>query len=148
MKNRHPSDFDIQKFAFDQLECEPHIIQHIRSCEKCSKIVETYLSLSTIIKDQPEPTLDYNLSKLVLDQLPVHKEVKTSHTYLIYFINLTIIGLALLSVILFKETITHLVGNSLTYQNYLSVSIIVFISVVLVLDIFRVFNKKIELLNS
>ncbi len=148
MKDIHVNDLDIQRYTFDQQECEPQIIKHIQSCEECNERVELYLSLSSTIKNQPEPTLEYNLSQLVLDQLPSNKEVETNDSYLISIIILAIAGFFILTLFSFRETIIYLLDSTFAYQNYLIISIIVFVSIVLVLDLFRSFYQKINLLNS
>ncbi len=148
MKTRHATDMEIQKFIFDQSECASHTIEHIRSCEECNESVKSYLSLSSIIKEQPEPTLEYNLSKLVLDQLPPIKEPETSHNYLINFIVISLGGLIFLSLFLFKETTIYLLDNRLIQQTYFIISIILFISSIVVFDLFKSFTKKVEFLNN
>lgn len=147
MKDIHASDIDIQKFAFDREDCQPDIIKHILSCEECNERVQSYLALSSFIKDQAEPTLDYNLSHLVLGQLPSTKEAETSYPYLINFIMLAIVSCLALVLFLFRGTIGYLLSSTQAYQNYFIISIIAFISTALVLDQFRAFYQKVNLLT-
>jgi len=149
MKNIHPTDIEIQRFLFDQLECEPQIIKHILSCEDCKRRAEIYESISSSIKNQPEPKLAYNLADVIFDQLPSStNKVSPSFDYLTNFILLTISGITILAFLLFGEILTLLVNDSLPYQNYFIVSIVGFISCALVTNSFRTFNKKMNRLNS
>lgn len=147
MKNIHVSDFDIQQFLFDPLDCEAQIIKHINSCEECKKRVDTYVLLSSSIKNQTEPELEYNLAQLVLDEIPSNKEIAHSDTYLNTIIILTT-SFVLLILVLFRETFVFLIYNTIAQQSYFVISIAFFISFILVYDIFKTFNTKLEILNS
>lgn len=147
MKNRHVNDFEIQQYTFEQEACEPAIIKHIQSCEACKKNVEAYLSLSTTLKEQPAPTLDYDLAALVLEQLPSPKVPESTNNYLINFMVLVSIGLAISTFYLFKDTLHYLLSDRLIQRNYFFLSVAVFISIVLIIDLFRSFNKKINMLE-
>lgn len=148
MKNLHATDLDIQKFTFDRIDCEPHLILHINACNECNEKVEAYLSLSNSIKDQPSPSLDYNLSNIILNQLPVNQELETSNGYLISFVLFSIVGLVIWSIYLCRDTFFYLLDNTLTQQSYLLVSIVIFITLFLVYDQLRSFKKKVKILNS
>jgi len=147
MKNIHANDSEIQKFLFDNRECESQIIKHIYSCEECKKRAKIYKLLSNSLTDQPEPKLEYDLSKLVLDQITLSKEIVSNSNYLRNFIILTTIGLILLAALLFRETLTYLVNDNLLHLNYFIISTVVFISFILGYDIFRSYNNKINMLN-
>ena len=147
MKNTHASDSDIQKFLFDQLECEPQIANHIISCAECKRRVEIYKSLANDIKHQPEPKLNFNLEDVILDQLTLTKEVSSSYNYLSYFIILVLTGFTLITVLLFKETIDLIVKDTFPNQNYFIISIVVFVFFNLALNAFMTHDKNINLLN-
>ncbi len=148
MNTKHLNDFEIQKFTFDQSECEPEIIDHIQVCLACKKRVEAYFSLSSAIKNQPEPILEYNLSDLVLDQIPSTSKPEKSYNYIIYSLLTASIGLIISTLFLFSETLFDLFNNALNIQYSFIISITLFISFLLGFDLFRSFNKKINKLSS
>ncbi len=149
MKTTHVSDHDIQKFTFDLSKCETEIIKHIHSCRECKKRAESYLSLSHVIKDQLEPILEFNLTELVLDQLPVSSKNESAYSYFIYFLIMVSIGVVVSSLYYFKGIFIDLFSNTNTTAISASfmISIALLIIVALSLDLIRSFNKKINMLN-
>jgi len=73
MVTKHLTDDEVQQYAIDKLNCEKRIVEHIHVCEKCRSKVEVYQLLITGIKQQSQPAFDFDLSKMVLQQLPSPK---------------------------------------------------------------------------
>ena len=67
---KHLTDDEVQQYAVDKSNCEKRIAEHIHLCEKCRSKVEVYQLLITGIKQQPQPAFDFDLSNIVLQQLP------------------------------------------------------------------------------
>ena len=67
---KHLTDDEVQQYAVDKPNCEKRIAEHIHLCEECRSKVEVYQLLITGIKQQPQPAFDFDLSKMVLQQLP------------------------------------------------------------------------------
>ncbi len=147
MKNRHLTDLEIQEYAFDRSDCEASISEHIQACEVCTKRVGAYLFLATSLKDQQEPVLDYNLSALVIAQLPAEKSNQTSSDYLLPITVCFSISLMLLTLYLFKDALQNILSATLEPQRYFIMSTILFITMALVLDIISRFKKKMNLLD-
>ncbi len=149
MKTTHVNDHDIQKFTFDLSECEAEIIKHIHSCSECKKRAESYLSLSITIKDQPEPVLEFNLTELVLDKIPLSSKKESDYTYFIYFLIIVSVGVVVSSLYYFKGIFIDLFNNTNTtaISTSFMVSVALLIIVALSLDLVRSFNKKINMLN-
>src|SRR6185436_10805816 len=70
---KHLTDDEVQQFVVDRQNCEVKIVGHIHSCEVCRIKVKVYQLLITGIKQQPQPAFDFDLSKMVLQQLPSPK---------------------------------------------------------------------------
>lgn len=147
MKIEHLSDHDIQQFAFDPSECSIGIIEHVSSCSVCKKRVENYVVLSNKIKNLPEPSLGFDLSDQVLRQLEISPEKKSMVHYFIYFL----IGLSTVLVFTclfyFKEVFIDLFKSSSAISTFLIISVALLISLTMVLDMLRSYNKKINMLN-
>ena len=67
---KHLTDDEVQQFVVDKQHCEVKIVEHIHSCEMCRAKVEVYQLMIKGIKQQPQPAFDFDLSKMVLQQLP------------------------------------------------------------------------------
>ena len=67
---KHLTDDEVQQYVVDKQHCEVRIVEHIHSCELCSAKVEVYQLMIKGIKQQPQPAFDFDLSKMVLQQLP------------------------------------------------------------------------------
>ncbi len=147
MKMKHVNDHDIQQFAFDLSECKAEVIEHISSCKVCEMRVESYQSLSSVIKNQPDPIVEFNLSELVLEQLEIAPKKKPIYSYFIYFLIILSIGIILISLFYFNGIFINLLGSSAVTPAYFLISIVVLISFALGLDMVRSFNKKINMLN-
>lgn len=147
MKNVHLSDFDIQRFAFELSDCKTEIVSHINTCELCKQKADNYGSISDSIKVQPEPVLEFDLSALVLAQLPTMSKKESAYNYFIYFLmalsTLVVVG----ALLYFKEAIVGLFANTSAIPTSFIVSTCLLILTVIGIDTFRSFHKKMNLLN-
>src|SRR5512138_507586 len=103
---KHLSDDEVQLYVDDKKQCGMEVIQHIHSCEICKARVETYLLLIKGIQQQPQPSFDFDLSELVLSQLPP-QPVKTSNDRSLSWIFISI-GISLIA------------GASIYFSGYMS----------------------------
>lgn len=149
MKNVHLSDFDIQRFAFELSDCKAEIVTHIHTCERCKQKADSYRSISDGIKVQPEPVLDFDLSALVLEQLPSLSKKESAYTYFIYFLMALSTLVVVAAILYFKEAIVGLFANTNTAAVPTSfiVSTCLLILTVIGIDTIRSFHKKMNLLN-
>jgi RNA polymerase sigma factor (sigma-70 family) len=66
----HPSEMELQQYALDNSTCSSENMQHIEACENCQAQTAAYRLLYAAIKEQPSPVFDFDLSGLILAQLP------------------------------------------------------------------------------
>lgn len=147
MKNQHLNDYDIQQFTFDSSECKSEIIEHISSCETCKMRVESYLSLSNTIKNQQEPIFGFNLSDQVIKQLKSNEKKNSIYSYLIYFLITLSITVVLFSLCYFKDIFIDLFKSTSVISMSFILSITILISLAMIFDILRSYNRKINILN-
>ncbi|RQO67482.1 hypothetical protein DBR43_23385 [Pedobacter sp. KBW06] len=69
----HLSESEIQQYVLDRKNTGSDILAHIHDCERCQTKAAAYNVLFKELKEIPKPAFDFDLSKLVLDQLPVRK---------------------------------------------------------------------------
>jgi hypothetical protein len=66
----HPSEMELQQYALDHSTCNRETVQHIQACENCQAQAAAYRSLFAGIKELPRPVFDFDISGLILSQLP------------------------------------------------------------------------------
>ena len=84
MVTKHLTDDEVQQIAVDKSNCEKRIVEHIHLCEECRSKVDVYQLLITEIKQQPKPAFDFDLSKMVLQQIPSPKTSTANDNALIW----------------------------------------------------------------
>jgi hypothetical protein len=70
MNGEHSSDMELQQYALDPSGCRKESMNHIQACEKCLEEVAAYQMLFAGIKEQPKAAFEFDVSSLVLKQLP------------------------------------------------------------------------------
>lgn len=70
MVTTHLTDDEVQEYVVDRQHCEIKIVEHVHLCGECKMKAEIYQSLVTGIKQQRKPAFDFDLSAVVLKQLP------------------------------------------------------------------------------
>jgi len=73
MTTSHLSEQEIQQYVLDRKNTGSDISAHIHDCERCQAKATAYRMLFKELKEIPKPAFDFDLSELVLDQLPVRK---------------------------------------------------------------------------
>jgi len=73
MTTKHLSEEELQQYSIDKSSCDIEASSHIQSCASCKANVEAYRQLFTVIHDQPKQVFGFDLSNLVLKQLPESK---------------------------------------------------------------------------
>ena len=71
MITQHVSDPELQQYAMDKAACTAGSAQHIESCEACRAAAAVYRQLFADIQEQPKPVFDFDVSALVLRELPM-----------------------------------------------------------------------------
>jgi predicted cobalt transporter CbtA len=71
MMTQHVTDQELQQYAMNKAGCAVGSTQHIESCEACRAAAGVYRQLFADIAQQPKPVFDFDVSALVLRELPV-----------------------------------------------------------------------------
>lgn len=69
----HLSESELQQYVLERHHTQPHISAHIQLCELCRSKAISYDLLFKRLTEIPRPVFDFNVSELVLEQLPVQK---------------------------------------------------------------------------
>ena len=147
MLTKHLTDDEIQMYALDDQGCEIKIIEHIKLCSQCKAWAEAYQLLFTGIKQQPEPSFNFDLSALVLAQLPSSGAVPSRNNLAVYlFIFIGIVLMGTLFYIFRDYTITLFAGIA-SLVIYLILITVLTILAALCFDMYKNYQKKMAALD-
>jgi len=82
----HLSEAAIQQYVLDKSYCETDIITHMELCEECMAKTAAYQLLFSEIKGQPRPAFGFDLSGLVLSQIPAAPPERSPGIHPIWFL--------------------------------------------------------------
>ena len=146
MVTKHLTDDEVQQYAIDKLNCEKRIVEHIHVCEKCRSKVEVYQLLITGIKQQSQPAFDFDLSKMVLQQLPSPKTSIANDNALIWIFGF--MGIAFLGgAIYFFQSYFDLFESMRTIFIYLIVITAVTVLAYLFIDMYKKYKHGMKVLD-
>ena len=147
MVNKHLTDDEVQQYAVDKHNCEEWIADHIHLCKDCRSKIEVYQLLITGIGQQPQPAFNFNLSELVVQQLPLRKE-KSSDKSLLWI--LTFIGIAIVAAIgyYFRDSFVYLFNGIAGIFIYLIVITALTIIAGLFISMYKKYDSEMKLLDS
>ena len=147
MVTKHLTDDEVQQYAVDKPNCEKRIAEHIHLCEECRSKVEVYQLLITGIRQQPQPAFNFNLSELVVQQLPSPK-VKTSDRLLLWV--LLFIGFGFTGTIFyyFEGSFVYLFSGIATIFIYLMIITALTIITGLFIAMYKKYDSEMKLLDS
>lgn len=147
MLTKHLTDDEIQQYVVDRQDCEMKIVEHIHICGECKLKAEIYQSLVTGIKQQPQPIFNFDLSELVVQQLPSPNEKASDRLLLrlLLLIGITVIGTG---VYFFEDSFVYLFKGVAAILIYLIIITAVTVCIGLFIDMYKKYNKEMKLLDS
>lgn len=148
MKTTHVDDQHIQQFIFDIDTCDNNVITHINSCDVCQEIADSYTLLSIDLKEQKAPVLSFNLEDRILQQIThqVEQEQRSKK----YSFTGPIISIIFGIIAILSNTFIGELRNLLDLKDlstYFIVSIGIFITTLLSIDVVRLFKSKMHKIN-
>lgn len=73
MITAHLTETEIQLYVAEPQAISRQLAAHVEDCALCRAKVDNYVLLFKQIKETPKPTFDFDLTALVLEQLPAPK---------------------------------------------------------------------------
>lgn len=147
MIEKHPSEAELQEFALNQANTEKEAVEHIAKCEQCKVAIASYRALFTGIQQQTLPAFDFNLSALVLAQLPKAKRSSMKEKFLSYLgvvVALTLVGI---SAYIFWDYATAVFEGIAPILIYLIITAVAIIITGSSLDLYKTYQKKMSSLD-
>ena len=143
---KHLTDDEVQQYVVDKQHCEVKIVEHIHFCEVCRTKAEVYQLMIKGIKEQPQPAFDFDLSKMILQQLPSPKTTIANDKALILIFSF--MGIAFLGgVIYLFQSYFDLFEGIKTIFIYLIVITAITVLVYLLIDMYKKYQKEMKVLD-
>jgi len=150
MNLTHPTESEIQLYSLDRSSCPPAVAEHIESCMDCLKELKAYQQVFSAIRDIPKPVFDFDVSQLVLAQLPQFTQAKPQVSadrfvagFLIVFAG-CFIGIPF---ILFNHYIVNMFSGISPFFIYAIICCAIVILLFKTIALYKKYRKQLELLN-
>ena len=147
MVTKHLTDEEIQLFAFDKENCEVRITEHIHFCSACKAKVETYQLLISGVRQQPQPAFDFDLSAVVLKQLPQQSPGGANDKLLTWIFIFICVGLIGAVFYFFRSFLNNMFKGIEGISIYLIVISAITIIAVLFIEMQKKYKKEMRVLD-
>src|SRR5665648_252695 len=122
MTTKHLSEAEIQQFALGKENCNSQTIDHIQSCETCLVKADTYKLIFTEIKVQPKPVFEFNLTDLVMNQLPQPKQNTSFENIVLYITAIVSVMITGFAIFFFRSFLSNAVTGITPIVSYLVIT--------------------------
>jgi hypothetical protein len=147
MNINHPAETEVQLYAMDKSACSPTVAEHIESCVICLEEVKTYRLVFSEIHHVPKPAFDFDLSQIVLDQLPYPKPRLSADQFIAGFL-LVFVGCFIgIPVILFNHYILNMFSGIPPFFIYAIIGSAAVILLYKTIALYKKFLTQLEKLN-
>lgn len=147
MSTQHLTEEEIQQYAMDNPGSNNKAAEHIHSCGQCREKAETYRLLFDGIQQQRQPAFDFDLTELVMAQLPLPAQKATKENLLIYFFIIGAVAVTGLAWYFFRGYVTILFRSFAPVLAYLLITAFITLSILLILDMYKNYKKKLHVLD-
>ena len=146
MVTKHLTDEEIQLFAFDKTNCETWIAEHVHLCPECKAKVQTYQLLIKGI-ERPQPVFNFDLSAVVLKQLPQQNPKMANDKLLTWIFIFICAGLIGTVFYFFRGYLNSMFKGLAAISIYLiGISAITVIAVILV-EMYKKYQREMRVLD-
>lgn len=147
MTNKHLNDAEIQQYVLEKTNCDIGIIEHIQHCTNCKIKAEQYNLLFEGIKQQGKPVFDFNLTDLVIAQLPISQhKISTEKPFSFFIIFITIFS-ACIVLYLFGNNLLNLFLGITPILIGLIITTVTSLLVFLCIDMYKKYQTQMQALN-
>ena len=143
---KHFSDEEIQQLALEgAIDSEQS--GHLQSCMECQLRVADYRLLITAIREQPVPSLEIDLSEMVLAKLPVSRPAQKKSSIEEYLPALAIVAGIGLFVYIFRKWLVD-IFQGITFVSICTILVTVFtVLVFFCTDMWSTYRKRMNALD-
>lgn len=147
MNISHPSEREIQQFALDRTSVSTAVTAHIEQCAHCREEVNTYQLLFSGIAQQPDPAFDFDLSALILPQLPVARKQLSADRLVAGFLVLFVCFCVAIPVYIFRQYFLYMFSDISTFFIYAMLCSAVLIILYKAINMYKKYQQQMRLIN-
>ena len=147
MKYLHLTEEQIQQYVLEKANCTDEIKEHIQACIHCKERAKEYNLLFLAIQQQEKPVFDFDVTDLVLQQLPKPQSQPFSEKWLSLLTIFISTLFFCVIVYLFGKNLVVLFGGISTVFIGLIITTVISIFVFLYIDMNKSYHAKMKALN-
>ena len=144
---QHVTDQELQQYAMDKTGCAAGSAQHIESCEACRAAAGVYRQLFSDIAQQPKPVFDFDISALVLRELPVPAPKALPEKGFNYWLAAIVCIAIGIPLYLFRKNIYFLFEGISGYAVYIIAGTALPVVLIRLLAMYRKYRQQMKALN-
>lgn len=145
--DRHPNEAQLQEFASGRSELEQSIMEHIANCKQCQEEVLGYQMMFLAIEKQEKPAFGFDVTQMVLSQMPKQKASKSFDGRFVFLIALFVFGITGLGAYLFAPSLSALFTGVSNLAFYLITITALMILVFQSIDLLKNYQRKINTID-
>jgi len=147
MNYSHTSEKEMQQYAINKLDCSPELITHIDSCTYCISEIKAYQTLISAIRYQHQPAFDFDLTRLVLSQLPETRARLSPENIIAWFLVIFTCCCVGIPAYLFRKSILYLFIGIPSFFFYAIMISSFLILIIKILFLYKKYQNQMRQLN-
>lgn len=146
MRSEHLTEEEIQHYALNEDAFLDVISGHVTVCEECTLRVKEYQAVLRALSEQPTPVFDFDLTAAVLDRMEPVKN-SAGNSWLLWVVVPLCVLMAGGSIFIFRDYLLSLYAGVGSFTLYLIITGATTLFVILCIDMYKNFQKKIRALE-
>ena len=146
MTNTHPNENEIQNYILDD-SSNSELFEHMLHCKNCSSKADQYKQLFAAIHRQEAAAFEFNLTKMVMEQLPLTSSKFSFDKYFNHIIAAVVFIVCLGLLYFINPLLTNMLSNVTPILTGLIATVVACISAGSFLDMFRKHNEQMGVVN-
>jgi hypothetical protein len=143
----HLTEEELQQYAMEGVLPDSMVAGHLEACQSCQSKLAAYQLMFKSIQAQPAPAFGFDLASLVVAQLPSPKPVRKPNNSLIYLLILLGVILTCIALYQLRFYLAGFLTGIAPLMIYLLLATLIPISIVLGVDMYKSYQKKMHLLD-
>ena len=147
MKALHLSDQEIQRYVFAAADCEQAIITHVQTCDHCRNRAKTYELIGASMQHEPAATFDFDVSALVVKQLPENEKQFSIIDVLAYIAVVMCFGALGMATYFFGTDLLAFFSGFSTIAIYFILCIVGMVFLPLSWELYQSYQRRVRMLD-